>query len=674
MSSLPHAAVAFDQLQPEHFLPALKAHIEEARKKIQVIKESPPSFQNTIETLEGVSEKIDWTAGIFFNLLGAASNEQLQALSQEIGPLIAAFSNDVALDPEIFQLVKIVYDQREALQLSPEQSRLLENTYSEFTRNGALLDAKGQARLREVDQRLSQLAPKFGEHVLKATNAFEMYLKTQDELSGLPEGVLEAAKAAAEAKGRPGEYLFTLQYPSYVPFMKYADHRPSRQKLAEAFQRRAYKDEFDNQEIILEMTRLRHERARLLGFPTHADFVLERRMAESPSKVMDFLERILKVAKPAAEKDLNEVRAFAAEMGGPAQLENWDFGYYAEKLKEKRYRFNEEELRPYFKLENVIEGVFDVANRLFGLEFTAVSHYPVFHPDVMTYEVHQNRKGQKRFMGLFYADFFPRPSKRDGAWMTNYLEQGFFWDEERRPHVSITCNFTKPTPTKPSLLSLMEVKTLFHEFGHALHSLLSDCHYRTLSGTNVYWDFVELPSQIMENWAVEKEALDLFARHYQTGENMPPELIEKVRQSEMFLAGTMALRQMNFAFLDMAWYGRDPSDIKDVAEFEKSVTARTTLLKPIPDSCSSCGFGHIFGGGYSAGYYSYKWAEVLDADAFEYFRERGIFDSHVALSFERNILSRGGSEHPTQLYRRFRGRDPDPNALFRREGLLEASR
>ncbi|MGE0762718.1 MAG: M3 family metallopeptidase [Bdellovibrionales bacterium] len=670
--SLPHSAVPFDQIKPEHFIPALKAHVAEARQKLVSLKLAPASFSNTLEGLESLTEKIDWTAGIFFNLLGAETNEKLQALAQEVGPLLAEFSSDVSLDPELFKKIKEVYDQRTQLKLNAEQTRLLENTYTEFVRNGALLDQTKQEQLRALDQRLSQLAPKFSEHVLKATNAFEMYLKSPEEIDGLPEGYLEAAKAAAEAKGHPGEYLVTLQFPSYMPFMKFATHRPSREKLARAFGMRAYNGEFDNQKLIMEMIKLRFDRANLLGYKNHAEFVLERRMAEAPAKVMGFLEKLLKVARPAADKELAELQAYAKKLGGPDQLQSWDYNFYSEKLKEERYSYNEEELRPYFKLENVVSGVFEVAKRLFKLEFTPSKKYPVFHPEVEVYEVHQQQPSGRTFMGLFYTDFFPRASKRDGAWMANYLDQGQFQGEVRRPHVSITCNFTKPTATKPSLLTLVEVKTLFHEFGHALHSLLSNCHYRSLAGTNVYWDFVELPSQVLENWTVEKEALDLFARHYQTGQPMPIELIEKVRASEQFLSGTMSVRQLNFAFLDMGWYNQDPSTIHDVSEHENKITERTTTLPKIPGTNSSCAFGHIFGGGYSAGYYSYKWAEVLDADAFEYFKERGIFNPEVAQAFEQNILSRGGSEHPSELYRRFRGREPDPNALLRREGLLEA--
>lgn len=667
---LPHDAVAFDLLKPDHFLPALDHAITLAKTRLDRIRQAPADFTATIEELECAGEEVDWIATIFYNLLGAETNEHLQKLAQEVGPKIAEYSSDLLLDDTLFKNVKAVYENRSQLDLTTEQDRLLESTYIEFVRNGALLNEEQKKRLREIDQRLSQLGPAFSENLLKSTNQFELYLKTPEEIAGLPEGVLEGARHAAEAKGRKDEYLFTLQAPSFLPFMQYGKHRHSREVIATALGRRAFKNEFDNQPLILEMVKLRHERACLLGYKNHAAFVLERRMAESPKQVSEFLKRLLGHVHSAAERDIAQVQEFAAKQDGIKQLQPWDLSFYSEKLKESLFHFNDEELRPYFKLENVVKGVFDVAKRLYDLEFEAKANYPVYHPDVQVFEVHQSRAGKREFIGLFYADFFPRASKRDGAWMTNFYEQGRFRGQVRRPHVSIVCNFTKPTPTKPSLLTLSEVETLFHEFGHSLHSLLSRCHYRTMAGTNVYWDFVELPSQIMENWVHEKQALDLFARHYETGATMPQELVEKIRASRKFMAGYYALRQLSLGFLDMAWYGQDPVGIQDVAAFEQKTLEPTLVLPRIPDTNQSCNFGHIFGGGYSAGYYSYKWAEVLDADAFEFFKEKGIFDKTVAEKFERHVLSRGGSEHPAKLYRDFRGRDPDPDALLRRDGLM----
>jgi peptidyl-dipeptidase Dcp len=667
-STAPHHAVRFDLLRPEHFLPGLEQAITDAQNRInEIIKSNaPPSMSLVIEGLEQATEKVEWISAIFFNLFGAETSPDLQKLAQEIGPRLARFSSDIILNVPLFEKVRAVYDSRENLSLTPEQSRLLDNTYSEFVRNGALLDETQKKRLREIDERLSQLGPQFSENVLKATNAFELYLKTPEEIAGLPSDVVEAARHAAEAKGRPTEYLFTLQMPSYLPALKFADHRPTRERLVKAAGSRAFRDAHDNQGIILELVRLRYERAHLLGYKTHAHFVLEKRMAETPERVRQFLDELLEPSRSAALRELEEVQALSTRLGGPRPLQAWDFAYYAEKLKEEKFKFNDEDLRPYFQLEKVIDGAFLVSSRLFDLEFKATTEYPVYHPDVRVFEVYQNRDGAKTFMGLFYADFFPRATKRDGAWMTNYYEQV----GSRRPHVAIVCNFTKSTPSKPSLLSLSEVQTLFHEFGHSLHSLLSRCQYRSLGGTNVYWDFVELPSQLMENWVQEKSALDLFARHYKTGEIIPAELVEKLRSSRQFLAGFQSLRQLSLGYLDLAWYAADPTTVKDVEAHELGATAATTILPRVPGNNQSCGFGHIFGGGYSAGYYSYKWAEVLDADAFEFFIDQGIFNREVARRLEDNVLSKGGSRHPAELYRNFRGREPDAKALLRRDGLV----
>jgi peptidyl-dipeptidase Dcp len=517
-------------------------------------------------------------------------------------------------------------------------------------------------------KKLSTLGPKFGENVLKATNAFELELTTEDDLVGLPESAKEACAAAAEAKGKQGTWLVTLQAPSMIPFLQYSEKRELREKIWKAYSSRAFKDEFSNENTIKEIVSLKYERANLLGFPTHAHYVLDKRMAGNPEKVNAFLQKLLKASKPAAERDLAEVQEFAKSIGGPDTLLPWDFAFYSEKIKEKKFEFSEEDLRPYFKLENVIAGVFEHASKLYGLKFTASTDYPVYHDDVMTYEVYDESSND--FIGLFYADFFPRDSKRGGAWMTTFYEQGLFQGEVMRPHVSIVCNFTKPTKDKPSLLTFMEVQTLFHEFGHSLHGLLSQCKYRSLAGTNVLWDFVELPSQILENWTLEKESLDLFAKHYETGELMPKELAQKIKDSSKFLAGYSSLRQLNFATVDMRWHTTVPDKITSVDEFEAEATKETTLFDKVPGTNFSCAFSHIFAGGYSSGYYSYKWAEVLDADAFEMFKEKGLFDASVAKSFKENILMKGGTEHPMKLYKKFRGREPDPDALLRRDGLI----
>lgn len=663
-------AVPFDQIKVEHYLPALDEAITLAKSNIAKIKanSATPDFENTIVALETVSEKADVIATIYGNLESAHSDDAFQALATEIYPKLTALASDVALDEEIFKRVKTVYDNRNSMKLTAEQTRLLEKTYLSFVRNGALLSPEQKETLRQIDQEMSVLGPKYSENVLKATNSFEMFLDKHEDVAGIPEGVLEGAAAAAEAKGKKGQWFFNLQIPSYLPFMTYANNRALREKMSKAYSSRAFGGEFDNQEIVKKIVTLRAKRANLLGFKTHAEFVLAERMAKDPGTVATFLQKLLKASKAAGQKDVSEVFEFAAKLDAIPELKPWDFGYYSEKLKEEKYAFNEEDLRPYFKLENVVDGVFTHAKQLYGLTFKENKDIPVYHPEVKAYEIYEEKSG--KYMGLFYTDFFPRETKKGGAWMTQFRGQGLIGGELKRPHVSIVCNFTKPTPTKPSLLTYDEVRTLFHEFGHALHGMLSDVTYQSLSGPNVYWDFVELPSQIMENWAGEKEGLDLFARHYETNEPMPEDLIKKLKASQQFQAGYASCRQLQFGMLDMAWHTADPSLIKDVDAFEEMATAETRLFPKVPGTNSSVSFSHIFAGGYSAGYYSYKWAEVLDADAFEYFKEEGLFSPEVARKFKEFILSKGGTEHPMDLYKKFRGREPDPNALLRRDGLI----
>ncbi|MBO9666113.1 MAG: M3 family metallopeptidase [Bdellovibrio sp.] len=661
-------AVPFDKIKVEHYLPALQEAVKMAKANIEKIKANTatPDFENTIFALEQAAETAGVVAGIYGNLESAHSDETFQALAKDIYPTLTAMESDISLDAEIFKRVKHVYDNRASMNLNAEQLRLLEKTYLGFVRNGALLSAADKETLRQIDQEMSVLGPKYSENVLKATNAFEMVLENHEDVAGIPEGILEGAAAAAAAKGKKG-WLFNLQIPSYLPFMTYANNRALREKMSRAYASRAFGGEFDNQEIVKKIVTLRAKRANLLGFKTHAEFVLAERMAKDPATVGTFLQKLLKASKAAGQRDVSEVQAFAAQLDGIPEIKPWDFGYYSEKLKEEKYAFNEEDLRPYFKLENVVEGVFKHAKQLYGLTFKENKDIPVYHPEVKAYEIFDEAG---KYMGLFYTDFFPRETKKGGAWMTQFRAQGLFGKELKRPHVSIVCNFTKPTPTKPSLLTYDEVRTLFHEFGHALHGMLSDVTYQTLSGTSVYWDFVELPSQIMENWAGEKEGLDLFARHYETNEPMPVELINKLKASQQFQAGYASCRQLQFGMMDMAWHTADPSLIKDVDAFEEMATAETRLFPKVEGTNSSCSFSHIFAGGYSAGYYSYKWAEVLDADAFEYFKEEGLFSPEVARKFKEFILSKGGTEHPMDLYKKFRGREPDPNALLRRDGLI----
>jgi len=665
----PFETAPFHLIQPGHFLPAIKEAIAAAKNEVEEIKAQPlPTFENTVEALDRSGKRLGVISAIFFNLNSAETNDEIQKLAREISPLLTEHSNDILLDQELFSRVATVFGQQEHLSLSTEQTTLLEKTYKSFVRNGAKLNAEEADTLRKIDQELAQLSLRFGEHVLAETNRFIHFVENENDLEGLPEGTKEAAAQIAEEKGQAGKWAFTLDYPSYIPVMTYAKNRELRKKLFMAFNTKSAKsDELDNQEIILQLITLRDQRAKLLGFASHADFVLEERMAKNPATVMEFLNSLLEKAKPKAAEEVQEVFAFAKKLDGLESLEKWDFAFYSELLKKEKYALDDELLRPYFKLENVIQGVFETASKLYGLTFKPNPEIPVYHSEVTAYEV-SDRDGA--FVSVFYADFFPRQGKRNGAWMTSYKGQYLENGTDSRPHISIVCNFTKPTKTKPSLLTFNEVTTLFHEFGHALHGMLAKGTYESLSGTSVFWDFVELPSQIFENWCYEKECLDLFATHYETGKPIPSELIEKIKNAANFQQGYMTLRQLSFGLLDMAYHSRHPEEIKGIKAFEQEVMKKTDLLPRVEGTIVSTSFSHIFQGGYSSGYYSYKWAEVLDADAFELFQEKGVFDSETAQSFAKNVLSAGGSEHPSVLYRRFRGRDPKPEALLKRSGLL----
>ncbi|MEN8819221.1 MAG: M3 family metallopeptidase, partial [Polaribacter sp.] len=604
---------------------------------------------------------------IFFNLNSAETNDEIQSIAQEISPWLSEFRNDITLNQALFQKVKTVFEDREHLTLTPEQKTLLEKQYKGFARNGANLNDVDKTALRKIDASLSKLSLKFGENVLTETNAFEMHLVDEKQLSGLPDSAKEAALQLATEKGKEG-WIFTLDYPSYIPFLTYADHRELRKKMAIAAGKKAFQDnDFNNEKIVLDIVQLRHQRAQLLGYKTHAHFVLEERMAETPEKVIAFSNDLLKKAKPAAKEEFKNLEAYAKKLDGITQLQKWDGAYYSEKLKKEIFDLDQEILKPYFKLENVIDGAFIIAQRLFDLNFEAVTNIDKYHEDLKTYNV-TNTKGD--FIAVFYADFHPRKGKRNGAWMTSYKPQQIKNGKNERPHVSIVCNFTKPTATKPSLLTFNEVTTLFHEFGHALHGMLANTTYNSLSGTSVSWDFVELPSQILENWCYEKEALALFAKHYETGEMIPMKYVKKIKESASFHEGMQTLRQLSFGLLDMSWHSQDPSKISSIKDFENTAFADTKLYPDVEGNCMSTAFSHIFQGGYSAGYYSYKWAEVLDADAFEYFLEKGIFNKEVATKFKENILSKGGTEKPMTLYKRFRGKEPKPDALLKRAGLL----
>mgnify|MGYP002628976759 FL=1 len=659
----------FTIIQTEDFLPAFKETIKMAKKEIDTIVINPkkPSFENTIEALDFSGEQLDRISSIFFNLNSAETNEAIQKIAQEVSPLLSEFSNDITLNEDLFKRVKTVYYSKPELNLTTEQTTLLDKKYKSFSRNGANLPEDKKIQLREIDKKLSTLKLKFGENVLAETNKFEMLITDESNLSGLPEGTKEAAKQLAESKEKKG-WLFTLDYPSYIPFITYADNRDLRKKLSLAAGAKAFKgDALDNQNNVLQIAILRYERANLLGYKTHAHFVLEERMAETPETVLKFSNDLLEKAKPAAEREYKKLENFAKDLDNIDQLQKWDGAYYSEKLKQKLFSLDDELLKPYFKLENVINGAFTISNKLFDLNFEEIDTIDKYHEDVLTYKV-TDSKGD--FISIFYADFFPRSGKRNGAWMTSYKPQYIKNKENSRPHISIVCNFTKPTKTKPSLLTFNEVTTLFHEFGHALHGMLANTTYPSLSGTSVFWDFVELPSQVMENWCYEKEALELFATHYETGEVIPMELVEKIKDSATFHEGMQTLRQLSLGLLDMSWHSQDPTSIKSVKTYEDDVFKNTSLYPKTKETCMSTTFSHIFQGGYSSGYYSYKWAEVLDADAFEYFKQEGIFNKRVADKFKNHVLSQGGTENPMTLYKRFRGQKPQPEALLRRAGLI----
>lgn len=695
-STLPNQAPAFDKIKIEHYLPAIEEGIKRARTNIDAIKSTSeaPTFKNTIVALETASEDLGQAASVFYNQLSSMGGDELHDLATRIGPINAAFSNDVMLDEALFARVKTVYNQREDLDLNIEEYTMLDDTYRGFVRSGALLGDSSKTRFREIAQELSTLSPAFMQNTIKSAEGFELIIEDEADLSGLPTSARESAAHAATEKGHEGKWLFNLDYPSFGPFMQYADNRDLREKVWRAFSSRAWNDEYDNSNNIKRIVSLRKERSALLGFETHAHYVLEERMTKAPKTVATFLNKLKKTYKPAAQKDLETLKAFASEhlrhckeaprskssevpegtsdnLFVKEDLKPWDVGYYAEKLKQKLFEFTSEDFRPYYQLDKVLNGCFGHFEKLFGLEFRPVTDgsYPVWHKDVKAFEVYN--KDDNSFIGTLYGDFHPRTGKNQGAWMTSYREQGLFHGRIERPVIAIVCNFTKPTDTRPALLTHGELTTLYHEMGHAVHGLLSDVTYRANAGTSVLWDFVELPSQLQENWCYEKEVLDTFAEHYETEEKIPAALIEKLRKAKNFMTGWAGLRQMGLGTLDMAWHTHpNPEEIKDVAEFEDEATKDTALFPRLAGPTSTS-FGHIFAGGYSAGYYSYKWAEVLDADAFELFLEKGLYNQEVAGSYKNNILTRGGSEKPDVLYKRFRGRDADPDALLRREGLLD---
>lgn len=663
-----HNTAPFSQIKLEDYKPAFIENIAQAKAEIDTIIKNTdaPTFENTVEALDFSGQALDRLSSIFFNLNSAETCDEMQKIAQEVSPLLTEFSNDIALNEDLFKRVKAVYDQKDLLNLSTEQATLLEKKFKGFSRNGALLNENNKIKLREIDIELAKLKLKFGENVLAETNNYQLHITNEKDLNGLPDGAKEMAASLAKSKKLEG-WVFTLDFPSYLPFVTYVENRELRKEMAIAAGKKSFQNnEFDNKENVKRIVELRHKRANLLGYKSHSDFVLEERMAQNPEKVLSFLNDLLEKAKPAAVKEFEQLTAFAKELDRIDQLEKWDGAYYSEKLKQKLFNFDDEILKPYFKLENVLNGAFTVAEKLYGITFKEVFDIDKYHEDVQTFEV---LDFENNLVAIFYSDFFPRKGKRNGAWMTSFKPQYIKNGINERPHVSIVCNFTPPTETKPSLLTFNEVTTLFHEFGHALHGMLANTTYPSLSGTSVYWDFVELPSQVMENWCYEPEALALFAKHYETGKIIPQEYVEKIKESASFLEGMATLRQLSFGILDMAYHGKSQT-IEDVKAFEKQAMEIASLYPDVAENCMSTSFSHIFQGGYSSGYYSYKWAEVLDADAFAYFQENGIFNKEVATKFKDNVLSKGGTELPMELYKKFRGQEPKVEALLKRAGLL----
>ena len=663
-----HNTAPFSQIKLEDYNPAFIENIAKAKAEIDVIinNHEAPTFENTIVALDFSGEPLDRLSSIFFNLNSAETCDEMQKIAQEVSPLLTEFSNDIALNEDLFKRVKSVYDQKDNLTLTTEQSTLLDKKFKGFSRNGALLSEEDKLKLREIDTELAKIKLTYGENVLAETNNYHLHITNEDDLKGLPDGAREMAASLAKSKELDG-WVFTLDFPSYLPFVTYVDNRALRKTMTIAAGKKSFQNnEFDNKKNVKRILELRHQRANLLGYESHSHFVLEERMAQNPEKVQSFLNDLLAKAKPAAEKEFAQLTAFAKELDGIDELKKWDGSYYSEKLKQKLFSLDDELLKPYFKLENVLYGAFTVAEKLYGITFKEVFDIDKYHEEVQTFEVLDENNS---LVAVFYSDFFPRKGKRNGAWMTSYKSQSVKKGINERPHVSIVCNFTPPTETKPSLLTFNEVTTLFHEFGHALHGMLANTTYPSLSGTSVYWDFVELPSQVMENWCYEPEALALFAKHYETGEIIPQEYVEKIKESSSFLEGMSTLRQLSFGILDMSYHAKSQT-ITDVKAFEKLAMEGTSLYPDVAENCMSTSFSHIFQGGYSSGYYSYKWAEVLDADAFAYFQEKGIFNKEVATKFKDNVLSKGGTELPMELYRRFRGQEPKPDALLKRAGLI----
>lgn len=681
-STLPYGAPQFDKIKTEHYLPAFEQAITEAKAEIDAIVNNPdaPTFENTIAALDEAGGRLNDAAGIFYNLMEADTNDQMQDIAEKVSPMMTEYSMYVSLNEPLFARVKAVHESAEGLE--PDQARLLEKTWKSFVRSGANLGAEDKETYSKLSEQLSLLTLQYGKNVLAATNAFTLNLTDEADLEGLPDFVREAAVETAKSKEMEG-WAFDLSAPSYGAFMKYSTRRDLRQKMWMAYNTRATEGENSNIELCRQIAESRLKIANILGYETYADYALEERMAKNPQTVNEFIQKLLEPSLPAAKAEVKELYEYARANGfEDSEIQPWDFGFWSEKLKDARYSINDEQLKPYFRLESCIDAAFGLAEKLYGLTFEERKDIPVYHPDVKVYDV-KDADGVHK--ALFYADFFPRASKRGGAWMTEFRGQSIVNGVEKRPFISLVTNFTKPTAGKPALLTHDELTTLLHEFGHSLHGILAEGRYSSLTGTNVSRDFVELPSQIMENWAFEPEFLDTFARHFETGEALPDTLINKIVEAKNYNAAYAQVRQLQFGILDMAWHtlkgGSESghfdrlSDLKTMQElgtiaFEKAALKSSNVIPSIPEACISTSFSHIFSGGYSAGYYSYKWSEVLEADAFSLFKEKGIFSTEVSHSFRDNILSKGCSEDEDVLYRRFRGHDPEPEALLEKLGIV----
>lgn len=678
----------FEEIKEEHYLPAFQELVKTSEKEIDEITNNPeaPTFENTIEAMAFSGEQLDRVSNIFFNLNSAETNDEIQKIAQEVSPLLTEFSSKISQNEKLFDRIKTVYDQKDSLSLNEEQQTLLNETYKGFVRSGALLSEEDKKKLEKINMDLSIKSLQFGQNALASTNAYFKHITDKEELKGIPEAILHQYEEDAKEKGLDG-YVITLQYPSYLPAITYAENRELRKELALANGKKSFDGgEYDNQNLIKEIVKLRQEKAELLGYKNFADFVLEERMAQSPEKVFDFLNELLEKATPYAQKEIEELKSLA-KADGIEDIQSYDHAFYAEKLRKLKFDLNDEELKPYFQLEKVQEAVFGLAGKLFGLEFKEIDDIQKYHEDVKTYEIVEvgsgkledgstekgfenlslttdNYQPSTNYKALLYADYHPRKGKRAGAWMTSYKNQYKKDGENSRPHISVVCNFTKPTKDTPSLLTFNEVTTLFHEFGHALHGILADTQYPNLSGTSVKWDFVELPSQFLENFCYEPEFLKTFAKHYKTGEILPDDKIEKLSQSKSFMEGYQTMRQLGFGLLDMAYHTKSDK-VSDIKTFETEETKATNLYPSNPETAVSPSFSHIFQGGYSAGYYSYKWAEVLDADAFQYFKENGIFNPEIAAKYK-ILLSSGGTKDPMELYKNFRGSEPKVESLLKR--------